>query len=53
MIDIGRPQIDWVKLSESLGVPAARAATAGEFEGAFRSALAVRGPRLIEARIQD
>jgi acetolactate synthase-1/2/3 large subunit len=53
MIDIGRPQIDWVKLSESLGVPAARADTAVQFENAFRSALAVRGPRLIEARIQD
>lgn len=53
MIDIGRPQIDWVRLSESLGVQAARAETAGEFGSAFRSALAVRGPRLIEARIQD
>jgi acetolactate synthase-1/2/3 large subunit len=53
MIDIGRPQIDWVKLSESLGVQAVRAGTAGELESAFRSALALRGPRLIEARIQD
>jgi acetolactate synthase-1/2/3 large subunit len=53
MIDIGRPQIDWVKLSASLGVQAVRAGTAGEFERAFRSALALRGPRLIEARIQD
>ena len=53
MIDIGRPQIDWVKLSESLGVPATNAKTAGEFEIAFRAALGVRGPRLIEARIQS
>jgi acetolactate synthase-1/2/3 large subunit len=53
MIDIGRPQIDWVKLSESLGVPAVRAETAGQFERELRAALAVRGPRLIEARIQD
>jgi len=30
-----------------------RATTAGVFEGAFGSGLAVRGPRLIEARIQD
>jgi acetolactate synthase I/II/III large subunit len=53
MIDIGRPQIDWVKLSRSLGVPAVRAETAGQFERELRAALAVRGPRLIEARIQD
>jgi acetolactate synthase-1/2/3 large subunit len=53
MIDIGRPQIDWVKLSGSLGVPAVRAETAGQFERELRAALAVRGPRLIEARVQD
>ena len=53
MIDIGQPQIDWVKLSECMGVPAVRAENAGEFESAIRSALEVRGPRLIEARIQD
>lgn len=52
MIDIGRPQLDWVKLSESMGVPATRAETAGEFESEMRAALDVRGPRLIEARIQ-
>ena len=51
MIDIGQPRLNWVKLSESLGVPATRTETAGEFEREFRAALAVRGPRLIEARI--
>jgi len=53
MIDIGRPRLDWVKLSGSMGVPATSAETAGQFENAFRSALALRGPRLIEVRIQD
>jgi acetolactate synthase-1/2/3 large subunit len=53
MIDISQPRLDWVQLSESLGVPATRVETAGEFEREFRAALAVRGPRLIEARIQD
>jgi acetolactate synthase-1/2/3 large subunit len=53
MIDIGRPQLDWVKLSESMGVPAAFAETAVQFETELRSALAAHGPRLIEARIQD
>jgi acetolactate synthase-1/2/3 large subunit len=53
MIDISQPRLNWVQLSESLGVPATRVETAGEFEREFRAALAVRGPRLIEARIQD
>lgn len=53
MIDIGQPRLDWVRLSESLGVPAARVETAGELEREFRAALAVRGPRVIEAQIQD
>jgi acetolactate synthase-1/2/3 large subunit len=49
MIDIGRPDLDWVKLSEGCGVAAARAATAREFSTQFRDALKERGPRLIEA----
>jgi acetolactate synthase-1/2/3 large subunit len=51
MIDIGRPDIDFVRLAESLGVEASRATTADEFVAQFRSAMAQRGPRLIEAVI--
>ncbi|MEQ1884360.1 MAG: acetolactate synthase large subunit [Bryobacteraceae bacterium] len=51
MISIGRPDIDWVKLSESMGVPAIRVETAGEFAAEFRRAMGTRGARLIEAVI--
>ncbi|HLH16687.1 MAG TPA: acetolactate synthase large subunit [Bryobacteraceae bacterium] len=48
-MDIGRPDLDFVKLAEGMGVPASRAATAEEFDRQFGAALAVRGPRLMEA----
>lgn len=51
MIDIGQPAIDWVRLSESLGVEASRASTTAEFVSQFEGAIRRRGPRLIEARL--
>lgn len=51
MIDIGRPDLDWVKLAAGMGVPAARALTADEFIAAFAVAMKESGPRLIEAVI--
>jgi acetolactate synthase I/II/III large subunit len=49
MIDIGRPDLDWVKLSEGVGVEARRATTLREFAACFTDALNASGPRLIEA----
>jgi len=49
MVDIGRPEIDWVKIAESMGVPAVAARTAGEFSVAFADACRRPGPCLIEA----
>jgi acetolactate synthase-1/2/3 large subunit len=49
MIDIGRPELDWVKLAEGMGVAATRATTASEFAAQFGAAMRERGPRLIEA----
>jgi acetolactate synthase-1/2/3 large subunit len=49
MVDIGRPDLDWVKLSEGMGVPATRATTADEFMAQFRAAVSEKGPALIEA----
>jgi acetolactate synthase-1/2/3 large subunit len=49
MIDIGQPDLDWVKLSEGMGVEASRATTADEFIEQFGAAMRDRGPRLIEA----
>lgn len=51
MLDLTRPAIEWTKLAESMGVPAVRATTTAEFRSALADALAVRGPRLIEAMI--
>src|SRR5271157_318905 len=49
MVDISRPNLDWVRLSEGMGVAATRAATADEFVAQFRAAVSEKGPALIEA----
>jgi acetolactate synthase-1/2/3 large subunit len=49
MMDLSRPDLDWVKLAEGQGVPAGRAATGDEFIAMFRDAVKRPGPRLIEA----
>ncbi len=49
MIEIGRPDLDWVQLAGGMGVPATRAETVAQFTEQFRAAVRERGPRLIEA----
>jgi acetolactate synthase-1/2/3 large subunit len=49
MLDIGRPDLDWVAMARGMGVEASRATTADEFNRQFAASLASRGPRLIEA----
>ena len=49
MIDLTRPEPDWVKLAEGFGVRAVRAATADAFAVEFRLAMREPGPKLIEA----
>ncbi|HXY42971.1 MAG TPA: thiamine pyrophosphate-dependent enzyme, partial [Acidimicrobiales bacterium] len=49
MLEIGRPGIDFVALSEGMGVPATRAMTAEEFTKALRGAFEEDGPHLIQA----
>jgi len=49
MLDIGRPDLDWVSLARGMGVPASRATTADEFNKQFAAGLAASGPYLIEA----
>ncbi len=51
MFDLSRPDLDWVRIAGGLGVDAVRATTAEEFSREFASAMAQRGPRLIEAVI--
>ena len=49
VLEIGRPVLDFVRLAEAHGVPAARATTAGELHAELARALAEPGPRLVEA----
>jgi acetolactate synthase-1/2/3 large subunit len=48
LTDLSRPDIDWVGLGRSFGVPSARAASVVELTRELDEALAERGPRLIE-----
>ncbi len=51
MLDLSRPDINWVDIAGGMGVPATRATTAEEFHQQFAEAMAARGPRLIEAMV--
>lgn len=51
MLDLSNPDLDFVKLAEGMGVTASRASTSEEFNEQYQSAMATRGPRLIEAII--
>lgn len=49
LLDLSRPTMDFVKISEGLGVPARRVGTAEELADALRAAFAEPGPHLIDA----
>ena len=51
MFDIGNPDLDWVKLAQGIGVEACRTDNVAVFATACQSAVAHKGPRLIEAVI--
>ncbi|WP_249998476.1 acetolactate synthase large subunit [Actinoplanes sp. M2I2] len=51
MLDLTRPDLDFVALSTGLGVPASRARTVRELREQFAAAVADPGPHLIEAVI--
>jgi acetolactate synthase-1/2/3 large subunit len=53
MLDLSRPDIDWVELAEGMGVTASRASTAEAFHEQLLEALQSRGPRLIEAVVEQ
>ena len=48
MLSLNRPDLDWVKLANGMGVPATRATTAEEFNTQLARSLAAPGPSLIE-----
>ncbi len=49
MLSIGGPDINWVKLSEAMGVPAIEATSAEDFDAILADAMATKGPHLIAA----
>jgi acetolactate synthase-1/2/3 large subunit len=51
MLSLDEPTIDWVALSQSMGVAAYRTGDAAEFERLFADAVKADGPVLIEAVI--
>ncbi|HEX3881386.1 MAG TPA: acetolactate synthase large subunit [Stellaceae bacterium] len=48
MLNIGQPDIDWVGLAKSLGVPGAKVTNMDEFNRHFAAGLAAPGPFLVE-----
>lgn len=51
MLDIGRPDMDWVKIANGMGVEAARADALARFAELFSMANGRKGPFLIELMI--
>jgi len=51
LFDIGRPDLDWVKLAQGMGVEARRVDVLEDFADVFSAACARRGPFVIEMRI--
>jgi acetolactate synthase I/II/III large subunit len=51
LLDLAGPDMDFVSMSQGMGVPASRATTAEELADQFAKALAEPGPHLIEAMV--
>jgi acetolactate synthase-1/2/3 large subunit len=51
MLDLSRPDLDFVALARGMGVPAERVTTMEEFNAAVARGLAVKGPYLVETML--
>lgn len=51
LLDIDDPALDWVALARGMGVEGCRATSPEQFDDMLASAVAAKGPRLIEAAI--
>ncbi|TQM45474.1 acetolactate synthase large subunit [Pseudonocardia cypriaca] len=51
LLDLGRPDLDFVALAAGMGVPGERVTTAEELAAALRRASAEPGPHLVEAMV--
>ncbi len=48
LFDIGRPDLDWVRLAQGLGIPGTKVTSLDEFANALRNGFESGGPTLIE-----
>jgi acetolactate synthase-1/2/3 large subunit len=48
LLEIGRPDLDWIHLAKGMGVPATRVASLDELVLALRGGFESEGPKLIE-----
>ena len=53
MLDLSRPDLDFVALARGMGVPASRATTAEEFADQLGRSLSTPGPSVVEAVLAD
>jgi acetolactate synthase I/II/III large subunit len=51
LLDLSNPRVDWVSLAKGFGVAAERCETAERFDDVFQSAMANKGPMLIEVAL--
>jgi len=51
VLDLSRPDLDWVALARGMGVPASRIETMDQFNAEFLAGLRESGPRLIEVSL--
>ena len=51
MLDLGRPDLDFVSLAKGMGVAATRATTVDEFNRQFAAAIETPGPALVEVML--
>lgn len=51
MVDLGRPDLDFVKIAEGMGVPAQAASSLDQFNSLLHASINQPGPSLIELRI--
>jgi acetolactate synthase-1/2/3 large subunit len=48
MLELRRPDLDWVKMAAGMGVPGSRVSSIDEFTRDFGRAVRAKGPYLIE-----
>jgi len=51
MLDLTKPELNWVSIAEGMGMPAWRATSLEQFNQALKVSLETQGPSLIEAML--